>query len=73
MTPREKHMAEIGIIALSHGLTVHDILRKRRTTCQRLRDARRDSMDMLKSRGMKWEQIGRVIGRHHTTAIAWAS
>ena len=67
MTPREKIMADIGLIALRHGLTRHDLIGPRRIA--KIMNARKECYVLLRSRGMSYPQIGRIFNRHHTTII----
>jgi chromosomal replication initiation ATPase DnaA len=68
MTPRERTLADIGLIALRHGLTRHDVLGRAQT--YKIYAARRECYRMLRDRGMHLERIGEIFGRHHTTILA---
>jgi len=66
-TPRERNLADIGLVALRHGFTRQDIL----STCKtkKLVLARQDCIAMFRSRGLSTPQIGRIMGRDHSTII----
>ncbi len=65
MTPREKNLAAVGAIAQRHGYTVEDILGKSRL--KRLVAVRRLCILMLRRKGYSTTEIGRVLGRDHST------
>lgn len=65
MTPRERTHAEIGIIAEAHGYTVEDILGPSRR--KPLVSVRRLCVVMLRDRGYRTVEIGRIMNRSHTT------
>ena len=68
MTPRERTLADIGLIALRHGLTRYDILgHDRRSHVVR---ARAEAACFLRGKGRSYPEIGRDLGnRHHTTIM----
>jgi Bacterial dnaA protein helix-turn-helix len=70
MTPRERSMSEIGLIALRHGLTRWDILNHSRK--RKVVDARRDVVLHFRAKGRSFPEIGRLIDRHHTTVMSLA-
>jgi len=67
MTPREKSLSDIGLVALKHGLTRHDILGRVKTThiCR----ARHEAFYTFRRRGWSYAEIGRLFGRDHSTII----
>lgn len=67
LTPRERNLADIGLIALRHGYTRDDILgpRKHKTLIR----ARWDCIAMFRRRGMSTTEIGRVMLRDHSTIV----
>ena len=67
MTPRQKNLDAIDAIAQRHGYTVHDILGKSRV--KRLVHVRRLCVLMLRRKGLSTTEIGRVMGRCHTTIV----
>jgi len=67
MTPREKNLAAIDVIAQEHGYTVEDILGKSRT--KHLVGVRRLCILMLRQKGFSTTEIGRVMGRDHSTIV----
>ena len=71
MTPRERHLADIGLIALRHGLTRYDVLNHFGKRCERKSAARRDVALHFRAKDYSWEKIGRIVGRDHTTVIHW--
>ena len=72
MTPRERNLADIGLIALRHGLTRHDILRHHGKRCERVKAARRDVALHFRAKDYSWPKIGRVVDRDHSSVMAWA-
>jgi hypothetical protein len=68
MTPRERLLADIGLIALRHGLTRNDIIgRDRRSKAVAARAA---AARHLHQQGRSLNQIGAILGgRHHTTIM----
>jgi hypothetical protein len=67
MTPREKIHVAIGDIAEPHGYTVEDILGKSRT--KRLVAVRRLCVLMFREHGYSTTEIGRLMGRDHSTIV----
>jgi chromosomal replication initiation ATPase DnaA len=67
VTPRERNLADIGLIALRHGFTRHDLLGKKRSN--KLTEARAKCYQMLRDRGLSYPQIGGIFNRHHTTIM----
>jgi hypothetical protein len=67
MTPREKNLAAIDVIAKEHGYTVEDILGKSRT--KHLVAVRRLCILMLREKNYSTTEIGRVMGRDHSTIV----
>lgn len=65
MTPREKNLAAIDVIAQEHGYTVEDILGPSRM--KHLVSVRRLCVLMLHGRGYSTNEIGRILNRCHTT------
>lgn len=67
MTPRERNLADIGLIALRHGFTRYDILgpNKHKTLVR----ARQDCIAMFRKRGMSTTEIGRIMQRDHSTIV----
>lgn len=73
MTPRERNLADIGLIALRYGLTRQDILNHHGKRCLRVNDARRDVALHFRAKNYSWPKIGRIVGRDHSTVIHWAT
>lgn len=71
MTPRERYLADIGLIALRHGVTRQDVL-KRHSRCPKVRKARMAVALHLREQGMSWSKMGRLCDRNHSTLMAWA-
>lgn len=71
MTPRERYLADIGLIALRHGVTREQVL-KHHSRCPKVRQARRDVALHFRNQGMTWIKIGRICNRDHSTLVAWA-
>jgi chromosomal replication initiation ATPase DnaA len=71
MTPRERHLSIIDRIATRHGITRSAILKKH-SHCLRAAAARYEAANWLRGMELSWPQIGRVVGRHHTTVMHWA-
>ena len=72
MTPKERNLADIGLIALRHGLTRHDILgwsRKDHIVKARQHCFRHFRQKTVNGRIMSYPEIGRLFGRHHSTVI----
>ena len=68
MTPRERTLADIGLIALRHGLTRYDILGHDRRS--HVVAARAEAACYLRDKGRSYPEIGRDLGnRHHTTIM----
>lgn len=67
MTPREKNLADIAEIAEAHHLTVEDILSPKRH--KYLVSVRRKCIYMLRDKGYSTTEIGRIMGRDHSTIV----
>jgi hypothetical protein len=68
MTPREKNLAAIDVIAQQYGYTVEDILGKSRL--KRVVAVRHLCILMLREKGYSTTEIGRVLGgRDHSTIV----
>jgi len=66
MTPRERNLADIGLIALRHGLTRHDILR-RRGPQGIVTQARKACAEHFIRQGKSLCETARILDRDHTT------
>ena len=66
-SPREKNLADIGLIALRHGFTRHDVLGPCKV--RPLVMARRECIAMFRARGLSTPQIGRIMQRDHSTIV----
>lgn len=73
MTPRERHLAEIGQIAKRHGVTAFDILQHRGKRSEKLASARRDVAVHFRAKDYSWPKIARIVSRDHSTVIHWYS
>lgn len=68
MTPMERTMSDIGLIALKHGLQREDLLgRDRREKAAR---ARQEAFYKLRYKGWSYRKIGKLFGRDHKTVVA---
>ena len=67
MTPRERNLSDIGLVALRHGFTRDDILGPRKY--KSLVRARQDCVAMFRKRGMTTTEIGRLMRRDHSTIV----
>lgn len=67
LTPREKNLADIGEIAYKYGLTVDDMIGKRKH--KMLMNARRECVAMLRAKGLSTPQIGKIMNRDHSTIV----
>jgi chromosomal replication initiation ATPase DnaA len=65
MTPRQKNLDAIDVIAQQYGYTVEDILGRSRL--KRVVAVRRLCILMLRDRGYSTTEIGRLMDRDHTT------
>jgi chromosomal replication initiation ATPase DnaA len=65
MTPREKNIAAIDVIAQEHGYTADDIIGK--SKLKTLVKARRQCVVMLRNKGYSTTEIGRIMQRDHST------
>ena len=66
MSPHERVMADIGLIALRHGLTRHDILSVDKRS--KVVDARAECARYFRAQGRTLADIGRILGgRDHST------
>jgi len=68
MTPREKNLAEIEIIAKENRFTLEDILGK--SKFGPLVKVRRKCVGVLRAKGYSTTEIGRIMNRDHTTIVA---
>ena len=66
MTPKERNLADIGLIALRHGLTRFDIL-QRRGRMPLLPEARLACVKHFAAQGKGNSEIGRIMDRDHST------
>jgi len=67
MTPREKTLSDIGLIALKHGFDRHDLLGRKRQP--RISKARHEAYYHFRRKGWSYPEIGRLFGRDHSTII----
>lgn len=67
MTSREKNLKDIAEIAEAHHLTVEDILSPKRH--KYLVSVRRKCIYMLRDKGHSTTEIGRIMGRDHSTIV----
>lgn len=67
MTPRERRLAQIDKIAERHGLTVDDVLSKRRFG--RIVRAKREVCKTLYAQKINHSEIGRIMGCDRTSVI----
>jgi chromosomal replication initiation ATPase DnaA len=68
MTPRERTLADIGLIALRHGLTRQDIMG--RSKARHISIARQHCYWHFRQKDMSYPQIARAMGlADHTTVI----
>lgn len=67
MTPREKTLADVGLIALRHGLEREDLLGRARLP--RISRARHEAFYHFRRKGWSYPEIGRLFGRDHSTII----
>lgn len=67
MTPRQKHLNDIGIIALQHGFTAEEVISPCRSAT--LVKARQECIIMFRDRGYSVTEIGRIMRRDHTTIV----
>jgi len=67
MTPREKSLSDIGLIALKHNLTRHDLLGRSRYP--HISQARHEAFYYFRRKGWSYPQIGKLFGRDHSTVI----
>lgn len=67
MTPRERNLADIGLIALRFNLTRWDVLG--RSHKRKVVDARRAVVMHYRAQGKSFPEIGAIIGRHHTSVM----
>ena len=67
MTPREKNLKDIAEIAEAHHLTVEDILSPKRH--KYLVSVRRKCIYMLRDKAYSTTEIGRIMGRDHSTIV----
>lgn len=66
MTPRERLLADIGLIALRNGTTRQEVFRKN-NRCPKARKAMREAALMLIERGRKIPDVARILRRNHST------
>lgn len=67
MTPRERYLADIGLIALRHGVTREDVLGRSRVG--RIVEARQHCYWHFRERGRTFQQIGKMMGRDHSSVV----
>lgn len=67
MTPRERNLSYIGLVALRHNLTRQDILGYSRTA--KVSMARQDCAAFFRERGYSTVEIGRIMKRDHSTIL----
>ena len=67
LTPRERNLADIGLIALRHGFTRDDILGPSKHRPLML--ARWECVAMFRRRGLSTPAIGRIMQRDHSTIV----
>lgn len=67
MTPRERYLSDIGLIALRHGVTRQDVLGKSRL--RNIVEARQHCYWHLRERGRTFPEIGRLMRRDHSSVI----
>lgn len=67
MTPREKYLRIVRIVADSHGVSMSDILGSRKHA--HVVAARRECMAMLRGEGLSCPQIGRILNRDSSTIV----
>lgn len=65
MTPREKNLSDIGLIALRHGLTRHDILGRSRDP--KIVLARKQCAAHFAGMNKGLSEIGRIMRRDHSS------
>jgi len=68
MTPRERRLVQLDVIAEKHGLTVEDILSKRRFG-RIVRAKREIAKTLYHQHNIGWSEIGRILGCDHTSVI----
>lgn len=64
-TPRERNLADIGLIALKHGVTRHDVIGKSRL--KKIMPARLECARHFRDKGLGVTEIGRIMRRDHST------
>lgn len=67
MTEREPTMAIIERAAKRFGLTAADVLSKNRL--KSVAHARHLAAWLLRDQGWSYQEIGKILGRHHTTVM----
>ena len=67
MTPREKTLANIREIVAPHGVSVGEVLSRSRTP--HIVAARRAVAIHYRNAGRSFPEIGRIIGRDHTSVM----
>jgi chromosomal replication initiation ATPase DnaA len=67
MTPREKSLSDVGLIALKHGLQREDLLGRQRFP--RISRARQEAFYHFRRKGWSYTEIGRLFDRDHSTII----
>ena len=67
MTPRERYLADIGLIALRHGVTREDVLGRSRVG--RIVEARQHCYWHFRERGRTFPEIARIMRRDHSSVI----
>jgi chromosomal replication initiation ATPase DnaA len=66
VTPRERNLSDIGLIALRYGLTRQDVLGSSRA--KKVIEVRQECAAFL-HRTMSHSAIGRLMGRHPSTIL----
>lgn len=66
-TPRERTMALLEEIAVSHYVTLDDVLGESKSKV--ILPARFHCYRALREQGMSLKKIGRIMGRDHTTVL----
>lgn len=67
MTPRQKNLADIEVIAKENRFTLEDILGK--SKFRPLVMVRRKCVVMLREKGYSTTEIGRIMHRDHSTIV----
>lgn len=67
ITPRERRIAELEPVVAKYGVTMADVLSRNQTKI--VVRARREVAKILKGKEWSYTEIGRFLGRDHTTII----